>query len=547
MNYEVFLIVIETVPYYITKAKKYCQDRGMDPNDIPFPKRFMTAIGLEQKRKSYHGILAVISFFSHKLLDSLKGTPMLIVVSDSEGYLLHLEGDRDFLSTVETSGIRIGSYFNEEVTGTNVISLSLQHDHPIRLIGEDHYHTFLHGLACYGTPFHYTDENTLLGTIGIMMPATFQNPLYLTMLAQFVDSIERELLLRKQNRKLNILNQILLERTKYGIVITNENGIITEFNDFAQQVSECKKETVVCKPIYQWEIVGEYFRQVIESEVMFQNKEIHFTNKYGENLICLFDAQPIYEDGRVIGAYGQFRDITERYSMEEKLRESERQALAGKIAAGIAHEIRNPLTTVRGYLQFLEKDVDEKTSSLLKDLLIPEIDRANKIITDFLRIAKPSEPTKETIKVKCFLKDYLWKFLESESLLHNVEIRMDLQPSSSDLLFLCNREELLQVFINLFQNSVQARRKDVPLMIHIETKKLESSIQFIFSNNGSGIPPSILSHIFDPFFTTKDEGSGLGLSVSRTIIENHNGVMYANSNENGAKFIIEIPYLLPNM
>jgi two-component system, sporulation sensor kinase E len=540
--FGVFIKVTVKEPHYITVSKRICKESGMDPTDIASPKKYMTTLELAIKRKSYNEILSVISYFSNKLLDFLKGTPLLIIISDSEGFVLDLVGDEDFLSKVHTLGISPGCLFTQEDTGTNVVTLALQQGHPICLIGTDHYHTYLHEVACYGAPFRFTDENCLLGTIGIMTPLSCQNPLFFTMLSQVVESIERELLLRKQNKKLNIWNQILLDRTRNGIVITNEKGITTEFNDFAQQLSNLGRDSAVGKSIYDWDLVGDYFRQVIEKEEKFENEELHVPLENGEPLICLFDAQPIYEGETIIGAFGQFRDITDRYSMEERVRESERQALAGRIAAGIAHEIRNPLTTVRGYLQYLGKDLDESTSLLLTTLLIPEIDRANKIITDFLRIAKPSEPNKEVIGIHYFFVDYLWKFLESESLLYNVNLSINLHPSTKDLSILCNREDLLQVFINMFLNSVQAKGGS-PLHITISTKKLESHVQFIFEDNGTGIPPSILNHIFDPFFTTKDEGTGLGLSVSRTIVENYQGTMHASSNANGTKFIIEFPFI----
>jgi two-component system, sporulation sensor kinase E len=529
-------------PHYITESKKNCIESGMNPNDIVSPKRYMTTLELEMKRMSYSEILSVINYFSAKFLEFFKGTPLLIGISDSDGFILEIAGDEDFLSMVHTLGIRPGCQFTQEDTGTNIVSLALQQGHPISLIGTDHFHTYLHEMACYGAPFCYTDENYLLGTIGIMTPLSYQSPLFLTMLSQVVESIERELLLLKQNKKLNIWNQILLERTRNGIVITDEKGIATELNDFAQQLSSLGRDSIIGKSIYDWDLVGDYFRKVMEEEKKYENEELFVSLENGESLICLFDAQPIYEGETIIGAFGQFRDITNRYSMEERVRESERQALAGRIAAGIAHEIRNPLTTVRGYLQYLGKDLDESTALLVTTLLIPEIDRANKIITDFLRIAKPSEPNKEVLSIHYFFIDYLSKFLDSESLLYSVHLSIDLHPSTKDLSILCNREDLLQVFINMFQNSVQAKGAS-PLHITIRTKKLDTGVQFIFEDNGTGISPSILTHIFDPFFTTKDEGTGLGLSVSRTIIENYQGTLQASSNAKGTKFIIEFPFI----
>ncbi|MFJ7825420.1 EAL domain-containing protein [Psychrobacillus sp. NPDC096623] len=305
-------------PYYITESKRICKVAGMDPNEVSRPKTFLSDREFEQKRKSYCEILSVVSFFSNKLLDSLKGTPILVVVSDAAGYLLEIEGDETIKSTIEQFGIMPGSLFIQEETGTNVISLTLQQRHPISLIGDQHYHTFLHEIACYGTTFHYTDDNNLLGSVCIMMPIQFQNELFLTMLTQAVDSIERELLLRKQNRKLNIMNQIMLSRTRNGIVITDEKGITTEFNNFAQKISSNSRESVVGRNILESHLTGTYFKEVIEHERIFKNEEIKFKDEAGNLIVCLFDAQPIYEDDKMIGAFGQFRDISDRYTLEEQ-------------------------------------------------------------------------------------------------------------------------------------------------------------------------------------------------------------------------------------
>ncbi|WP_053362888.1 ATP-binding protein [Bacillus sp. FJAT-27251] len=532
----------ENEPYYITESKIKCKLRGMKPDDIPRPQKVIADNELFQKRKEYSEILSVVSYFSKKVLDSLLGTPILIIVSDSHGYLLDIAGNDIIKSTIEKFGIQIGSHFTEEDAGTNVINLTLQQKHPISLIGKNHYHECLHNIACYGAAFHYTDEEQLLGTISIMTPISFQNPMLLTMLAQVVESIERELLLRRQNRKLNMLNQILLSASQKGIVITDEKGTILEFNEFAREIFNRKKGSFIGRSIYNMGLPGEYCKQVLEQELKFENEEVHYINKNGDKIIFLLDAQPIYEGDKVVGAFGQFRDITERYIMEEKIKEAEKEALAGRIAAGIAHEIRNPLTTVRGYLQFLKTDMEDSTARLFSNVLIPEIDRANKIISDFLSIAKPSVRAVEPIRMKDFLLGYLFKFLNSEALLHNVEMDIVIDPETSDMSIICNREELLQVFINLLQNSLQAKGTS-PLRIEVSAKLVDSRVHFVFQDNGKGIPDPVLSHIFEPFFTTRDEGTGLGLSVSRKIVENHNGRIQAASSENGTTFVLDFPVI----
>ncbi|MEH7236865.1 EAL domain-containing protein [Bacillus sp. JJ1562] len=308
----------KTEPDYITKSKELCRLCGMDPNEVPGPKRFMTSEELTLKREAYGEILSVVSFFSHKLLESLKGTPILIVISDAEGYLLDMVGDQTIKSLVKQFGIKEGSLFTQEDAGTNVVSLSLEQGYPITLIGENHYHTLLHGVACYGAAFHYTDGNNILGSVSIMMPIEFQNPLFLTMLSQVVDSIERELLLRKQNHKLNIMNQIILSRTNNGIVITDENGITTEFNEFAQKVSNRSRDSVIGRSIFESDVSGTYFKKVLKDRVKYEDVELKFTNPNGDPVVVLFDAQPIYKNHKLIGAFGQFRDITDRYLIEKK-------------------------------------------------------------------------------------------------------------------------------------------------------------------------------------------------------------------------------------
>lgn len=526
----------EKEPHYVTLSKLKCEEIGMDPNEIVRPTVTLSQLEIQKRQEAYKEILSVVHFFSEKLIFTLQETPIFIAISDSEGYLLDLAGDDLIKSTIDQFGIHLGSLFRQEDTGTNVISLALEQQHPVQLVGKDHYHNFLHEMACYGAPFHYKDEDHLLGSVTIMVPVAFHNPLFLPMLTQLVDSIERELLLRKQNRKLNIFNQVLLNGARNGIIITNENGIILEFTNFVKDIFHHSYTSINELPV-----IGNYFKKVLTIHEIYDSKEVIFQSTTGDQIICLFDAQPIYEGNKVIGAYGQLRDMTDRFFMEEKIKTAEKQVLAGRIAAGIAHEIRNPLTTVRGYLQFLEKEVGSNIGQLFSNLLIPEIDRANKIITDFLSIAKPSEKMFERIQIKHFFTDYLWNFLKSEALLHNVNLDFNIPPHTENVFIFCNREELLQVFINLFQNSLQAKSA-IPLEIRICTNVKDEHIQIMFSDNGSGIPGSILTNIFEPFFSTKDMGTGLGLSVSRKIIENHNGQITAKSTENsGTTFTIELP------
>jgi diguanylate cyclase (GGDEF)-like protein/PAS domain S-box-containing protein len=310
------MIKIEDLDY-VTESKLFCKRNKMDPKKIPFPKNIKTPLELESKRENYEEILSVIEFFGDKVLDSLKGTPLLLTVSDENGFILQMMGDETIKNMVNQLGIKPGIQFTEDVMGTNVISLSLKYnDRTIQCIGNDHYHEYLHQTACYGVAFHYRDINDLLGSLSIMTVIEYQNPLMSTMLSITVDSIERELLLRKQNRTLDFLNQILMDNTRNGIVITDKEGEVVGFSHSAQVITGLSKESIMNQPVQNLKPMGSYVYDVIQNEKKYEDIQIEVKKS---KLVCLFDAFPIYDGHKqLIGAFGQFRDVTERYEAQEK-------------------------------------------------------------------------------------------------------------------------------------------------------------------------------------------------------------------------------------
>ncbi|MFM1651243.1 EAL domain-containing protein [Brevibacillus sp. B_LB10_24] len=315
------MLSVQREPDYIAESKLYCRKAGMDPKEIPYPKMKMTPKELEDKRGEYEEILSVVQFFSQKVLDSLKGTPLLLSVSDEKGFILHMMGDETIKNTINQLGIKPGVQFTEQSMGTNVVSLSLKHSGlPIQVIGADHYHECLHQIACYAVAFHYTDIGDLLGSIIIMTAVEYQNPLMVTMLSITVDSIERELLLRKQNRQLNIMNQIMMENATNGIIITDKEGRITGFNRTAQSFTGLSKELALGRSVLCLSPMDHYINDVILHGKKYEDIQISFEQKDKDTrIVCLFDAFPIYDESKhLIGAFGQFRNITERFEAEER-------------------------------------------------------------------------------------------------------------------------------------------------------------------------------------------------------------------------------------
>lgn len=326
------------------------------------------------------------------------------------------------------------------------------------------------------------------------------------------------------------LNEIL-DVVPHHIVFINAEGIVTLCNMQAAIDLHVDRESVVGRHIRELlQIPDEQIKmlETLQTGKSIVNQEILDKN-YG-----IINTKLIKNsEGRVERVVGVFRFLNH-------IKEVEKQTLASRIAAGIAHEIRNPLTTVRGYLQLLQGRVEEDTAELFQSLLIPEIDRANKIITDFLRISKPGTEQKEVLEVRDFFINYLGHFLNSDALLHNVNITYNISEESVNSFFIGDREELFQVFSNLYRNSLQAK-SDGMMKITISTELIGSNLFIQFIDNGSGISPNLLDHVFDPFFSTKDEGTGLGLSVSKKIIENYQGKMTVKSSPQGTCFHIYLP------
>jgi len=525
-------------PHFITKSKLLCKESGMDPNVIASPKRFLSDHEMEKRRHSYNEILSVVRFFFNKLLKSLEGTPILVGISDSEGYLLEIAGDETITRTVEDFGIKEGSLFTQEDTGANVISLALQQRHPVSLIGDNHYHTFLHEVACYGAPFYYTDEDNLLGSVSIMMPIQFQNPLYLTMLAQIVDSIERELLLRKQNDKLYIMNQIMLSRTRNGIIITDENGVTTEFNEFAERMSNRSKETVIGRSIYDSELTGHFFKKVLEKEEKFENEELTFINQHGDQVICLFDAQPIYRENKVIGAFGQFRDITDNVNTRERLFQSDRLSVISELSASVSHEIRNPLTVTSGFLQLLNRspNVDVKEKGYI-ELSLQELNRAEKIVSDFLSLAKPQAQNMVYSNLKVEI-EYVNNIMVAYANLHQVTLDFHFKNG------LCNhfdQNQIQQCLINLYKNGIESMSETGGILtVHIEEYK--GNIIIFIKDSGVGMTKDEVSRMGDPYYSTKEEGTGLGMLMVYSTVYKHGGKIDVNSEKyKGTTFQITLP------
>lgn len=229
----------------------------------------------------------------------------------------------------------------------------------------------------------------------------------------------------------------------------------------------------------------------------------------------------------------------EKWRLEqEKLILAERRRAVGELAAGMAHEIRNPLTTVRGFLQLAESGGDLKK---WYPLIMGEMDRMVELTQEFLQYSKPKESRLRVLDARDLL-DKCRQMTEPEIISAGHQLRVEARPDAP-LPVLCDYDKISQVLINLIQNAVDAMTE--PGELTLSLVRTDGDAYLAVTDTGAGIPASILPRIFDPFFSTKEDGTGLGLAIADKIIREHNGSLTVESRENhGTTFRVRLPAVL---
>ncbi len=229
------------------------------------------------------------------------------------------------------------------------------------------------------------------------------------------------------------------------------------------------------------------------------------------------------------------RDISYRKQTEELMLRSEKLSIAGQLAAGIAHEIRNPLTAIKGFLQIMQPDITNYSQYF--HIIFSELNRIEMILSELLMLAKPQETNFRKTNLVTLLNDVAI-LLETQGNMNNVSIKQE--HSLPNLVINCDKNQLKQVFINLFKNAIDAMPKGGK--VTVKTEQLNKTVKITVMDEGEGIPPEFLKRIGEPFLTTKENGNGLGLMITYKIIENHSGHMYIDSEVGkGSIFTIILP------
>lgn len=357
----------------------------------------------------------------------------------------------------------------------------------------------------------------------------------------------RELMLRSDRSFEKVKNKYenVLQHMDSGIALFDNDGILSFINVQMAKLLDIPRKTLIgCNireillhpslSITTKRTILRLYREMF----MKRNRYYEFQHKDGKHLL----ATVTYGD-QLEGDYlFSVKDVSEYKQIEQSALQNDKLAMLGKIAAAIAHEIRNPLTSIRGFIQLLKPYLLEIGKEEYARIILTEIDRANDIIYEFLNSSKPSAPMKQAASIEHLIREVVM-LTESESLLRNCEIMVE--SFQSDAIVSIDIKQVKQVILNLLKNSLDAveevqavRRGRIDIML----KSDGEYVQIVIKDNGKGMDKATMNKLFDPFFTTKQAGTGLGLSVSYRIIRNHGGTIRVDSDVgSGTEFTIYLP------
>jgi PAS domain S-box-containing protein len=475
------------------------------------------------------------------LLESIKETQDITFALDQSS-IIAITDEKGKITSVNDKFCEISKYNREELLGQDHRILNSSY-HSNEFF-KDLWRTIGHGIVWKGEICNRAKDGTHYWVDTTIVP--FLNgkgkPYQYVAIRTDISDRKRAEEHLKESIKDNTDIRFALDQSTI-VAFTDARGIITSVNDKFCEISKYSREEIIGKDhsilnsghhsklFFKelWKTIGE--GKVWKGEI--RNKAKDGTYYWVDTTIVPF----LNEKGKPYQYVAIRNDITERKKTEEVLHRQDKLAAVGQLAAGVAHEIRNPLTSMKGYAEFLT--LDEKDPERLEfiNIILDEIERVNTIVEDFMVLAKPKMVELEEKNVVPVIKNVV-SLLEFEARKKHVKLSFDCPHEIIQIE--CDENRLKQVFLNFIKNGIEAMPNGGEL--HVRTLIQDNNVQISIQDTGVGIPKEKLKQLGEPFYTTKKNGNGLGLMVSFKIIENHNGKVFVESEPNkGTTFNIFLP------
>jgi PAS domain S-box-containing protein len=344
----------------------------------------------------------------------------------------------------------------------------------------------------------------------------------------------------------------LVESSPDGIYAIDADGRFTEVNPAAAHIAGRPAAELLGMPFAtilapeDHDLARRIFIERTSGEGAPREFELHVVRPSGERRLIQINSSAIDRGGGKVEVTGVVRDITDEQARETQLRRAERLATVGTLVGGVAHELNNPLTSIKSFAQLLLLDERSEEDLEALEIIRREADRTAKIVADLRRLARQTQEDSLTVNERVDLNEVVQHVLKVRRYsldTHNVEVREELAAGLPPVLAV--RSEMEQVMLNLVVNAEQALRGQTgERRLLVRTSYSRNRVSLHIADSGPGIRPEDLERIFDPFWTTKEpgEGTGLGLSLVHGIVTEHGGAIYVESTpEQGAAFTVKLP------
>lgn len=422
--------------------------------------------------------------------------------------------------------------------------------------------------AAYSSVSIYSEESIVYSFTGAVLPSRFVQTVAFNSVGILIVGLLAGHLSERRNVSqelietvasfddLSVLHERILQSIPSGLITTDLSGRIQTVNRSAEEISGLSEKKARGESVYRF--FAENIRPAVDLCLFRAAEGMEFPAAHFESVITksLAEFSPqstvsctvsplIGKDSNINGLILSFQDISQIRAMEESLRQADRLAVIGRMAAGMAHEIRNPLGSMSSAMQFLEENVRPKTPEAnLLEVVLKESERLNEIITNFMTYAQLSsgglaKDKFEDTDIGAAIQDCLTLLKHSPEVNETYIFKTELPDHPVRIM--ANQAQVKQVLWNLLQNSIHAMPTGGTILIRL-TDFPGKRINLLFEDDGFGISPEKMNHLYEPFVSGSN-GAGLGLSIVHNIVLDHGGSIDVKSAQNeGTKVSVELPY-----
>ena len=348
---------------------------------------------------------------------------------------------------------------------------------------------------------------------------------------------------RSSLSRIKAFSDNVVENMPIGLVALDADGKIASFNQAAEIILQISSPDIMDKNADETlpPQLTAFLNEITAPEKTI-DREIDYNPSSGISVPLEVSASRLEgDDGSFLGHVILFRDLTEVQSLKREIERSQRLASIGRLAAGVAHEIRNPLSSIKGFATYFGERYravpeDKKTA----EIMVQEVERLNRVIGQLLEFARPVRIQRKSTSIRTLVHHSL-KMIEKKAAERSISINTNIPDDLKDISI--DADMINQVLLNLYLNAIEAMEHGGELTVDIDQAVDPQRLKLTISDTGRGIDKKDLSNIFDPYFTTKQSGTGLGLAIVHKIIESHHGEIIVESDPGeGTIVTILLPY-----